>query len=178
MFLCRGTTVSQDDLYDAEGKPTLRSPTLFYRHDSEEELLAAVEKKQVPVLSPTQYRKLRGLDTKLVKPQNEEEARKAQRKVKRGAGAVAMRAKLATLKFVRQLFGKHVVAFARRNIVAELRYKARVHARRAYRKDHPPTIACPNCPATFGLFRPYRRHFVFECPKSGNGEHHPTIRRA
>ena len=132
----------------------------------------------MPVLSPTQYRKLRGLDAKLVKPQNEEEARRAQRKIKKGAGAMAMRAKLATLKFVRQLFGKHVVAFARRNIVAEWRYKARVHARRAYRKDHPPIISCPNCTRTFGLYRPYRRHFLFECAKGGLDEHHPTIRRA
>lgn len=58
------------------------------------------------------------------------------------------------------------------------RYKARVHARRAYRKENPPTIACPKCTATFGLYRPFRRHYLFKCPKNGNGEHHPTIRRA
>ena len=112
--------------YDDAGRPTLRSPTIFYRHDSEEELLGKLEgSKPVPVLSPVQYRKLRGMESKLQKPDNEEERAKARRRHKRGAGAVAMRAKLATLKFVRQLFGKHVTAFARRNIVAEMRCVAR-----------------------------------------------------
>ena len=77
--------------------------------------------KPVPVLSPVQYRKVRGMESKLQKPDNEEERAKARRRHKRGAGAVAMRAKLATLKFVRQLFGKHVTSFAKRNIVAEMR---------------------------------------------------------
>jgi hypothetical protein len=167
------------DEYDEMGRPTLRSPTHFFRHDSEDELLGKLAgTKPVPVLSPSQYRKMRGVEAKLQKPDNEDERRKAKRKHKRGAGAVAMRAKLATLKFVRQLFGKHVVAFAKRNLVAEMRYKARVHARRAFRKDFPPIIVCPRCPATFGLYRPFRRHFLFKCPKNGNGERHPTIRRA
>lgn len=109
--------------YDDAGRPTLRSPTIFYRHDSEEELLDKLQgTKPVPVLSPVQYRKLRGMEAKLQKPDNEEEKAKAKRRLKKGAGAVAMRAKLATLKFVRQLFGKHVASFAARNIVAEMRW--------------------------------------------------------
>jgi hypothetical protein len=163
------------DEFDENGNVTLRSPTFFFRHDSEDDLL---EKKDAPVLPPSQYRKLRGYDNRLQKPDNAAERAKGQRKEKKGAVQLMLRTKLKALKVFRQLLGRHVTAIARRNLVAEARYKARVKSRRRFRRENPPVIECSRCPATFGLYRPYRRHWVFECPRTGNGEYKPRMKRA
>ena len=161
-------------LYDENGKVTLRSPMHFARHESEEEVIAA---KEPPVAPVSQYRRAKSKGSRLEnKP--DPEGSKGKRKEKKGMSAIYVKTKLKAMKLLRKISGKYVEQWARRNIIAEARYKARVKARRRYRKDYPPIIACKSCPATFGLYRPYRRHFLFECPKSGDGELKPRMKRA
>ena len=91
---------------------------------------------------------------------------------------LAVRTKLRAKKLWRSLTGKSVTIWAQRNLVAGARLHARLKERAKFRKERPPYWACPTCTATFGLYRPYRRHYMLQCPETGDNELHPRLKRA